>query len=81
MIHAFTERGGIVCGLLFPSSTRLSSPQDMPTCDKVTTRLELVDCPACRKQLMARNASCANCGTTDQMCRGQDPCSRWSPKA
>lgn len=50
-IHAFTDKGTIVCGLLFPSSTRLSSDKDMPAADKVTTRLSFVDCPDCRKKL------------------------------
>ena len=48
-IHAFGAKGCIACGLLFPSSSRLSSPQDMPPGDKVTTRLEYVDCEACKK--------------------------------
>ena len=51
MTHAFTDSGGIVCGLLFPSLQRISGPQDMPTCDRVTNVLEHVDCLRCREKL------------------------------
>lgn len=51
MIHAFTLKGDVECGLLFPSSKRRSSDKDLPADDKVTTMHRLVDCPACRAKL------------------------------
>lgn len=77
MIHAFAVKDlgkgdlATACGLLFPSHLRISSPQDMPAGDKVSSEVKHVDCPACLRALgilhrfghpVWPGAKCGNCG-------------------